>query len=84
MEHYSQQRMTTALVVVGLSGIAFAVGVLVGAVMQPRPQPQPQWSKITNGTKEPTITGAALGLGTSSQPTTSDCTWVYPQDPAIR
>jgi hypothetical protein len=80
MEPYSTQRLTTALVVVGLSGIAFAAGVLLGAAIAPRPQPQLPSSKITNGISEPTITGATLGLAEQSQPTTSDCKWVYPAD----
>jgi hypothetical protein len=84
MEPYSTQRLTTALLVVGLSGMAFAAGVLLGAAIAPRPQPPQQSSKITNGTNALTITGGTLGLGTQSQPTTSDCTWAYPVDLVTR
>lgn len=84
MTHYSEQRLATALLVVGLSGIAFAAGVLLGAAMQPKPQPQPPSSKTQNGTSGPTITGATLGLGRQSQPTTSGCTWAYPADQPIK
>jgi hypothetical protein len=64
--------------------MAFAAGVLLGAAMQPKPQPPQQSSKTQNGTSGPTITGATLGLGRQSQPTISECTWAYPADQAIK